>query len=562
MEDGRHLTMESSMAMHPASRSREFLEVPAHGTPPWSGRLDAQRNAASAATWIAPGALERLGDARRLVEQASAELAATGECVHVNDLGWRWPGWVDVALAPSGYGITVRYGAADAENPDAPVLRPLSVPSPALERVIDSWIAARWDADRADPGAIRMRAKLVRALTQLLARHPAIRACERSALAALAIPPAVLRLARKIERCQPRAEHRQLRARSLDVAWRHFAALQRAQRESPALFALLGAYAAEHGLRAEIDPIRQLHDWCRFRGLSKVEWAELAKTGTGDVDWALRLVGDRVSRLDLVIGLARIERALGRQVSEFDGDLRISWLVNVEPWRCRLEVEHAVRMAGRTNTTPGAAAQVLGLLNHGLDAGLISSNEVLALRGWRALEARAVSAVLHRARDAAHEGAFAALDAIERIERDQTMQSWLRSLEVPATELVARRLTTAEALEAEGLDMHHCVGRYWRAVRRGLYLVYTIRGSDERAIATIGIRRPKGQPAARTGWEIDQVRGIADRPARGAARSMATWLLQACNGPDGPPEHLVAPPWIDDVPEHVENGEDDHLDDE
>lgn len=549
------------MAMYPAFPLRDPPEDPARSTPCWSGRLDAQRNAA-AATWITPGALERLGDARRLVEQASAELAATGECVQVDDLGWRWPGWVDVALAPSGFGLTVRYGKTRMSDPDAPALRPLSLHSPALERVVDDWIAVRWPPDHADLSAIRVRANLVRTLMQLLARHPAIRACERSALAALAIPPAVLRLARSIERCQPRAAHRQLRARSLDVAWRHFAALQRAQRENPVLFPLLGAYATEHGLRAEIDPIRQLYDWCRFRGLSKVEWAELAKTGTGDVDWALHLVGDRVSRLDLLIGLARIERALGRKVSEFDRDVRISWLVNVEPWRCRPEVEHAVRMVARTNTTPGAAAQVLGLLNHGLDAGLISSNEALALRGWRALEARAITAVLHRAREAAHEGAFAGHDAIERIERDLTMQSWLRSLEVPATELVARRLTTAEALEAEGLDMHHCVGRYWRAVRRGLYLVYTIRGPDERAIATVGIRRPNGQPAARTGWEIDQVRGIADRPARGAARSMATLLLQACNGPDGPPQRLAAPPWIDDVPVHLENGEDDPLDEE
>ena len=542
------------MAMYPAFPLRETPEDPARNTPCWCGRLDAQRNAA-AAMWFAPGALERLGDARRLVEQAGAELAETGECVQVDDLGWRWPGWVDVALAPSGYGLTVRYGKTRMEDPDAPALRPLSVRSPALERVVDDWIAVRWPPDHADRSAIRVRANLVRTLMHLLARHPAIRACERSALAALAIPPAVLRLARKIERCQPRAAHRQLRARSLDVAWRHFSTLQRAQRENPVLFPLLGALAADQGLRLEIDPVRQLREWCRFRGLSKSEWAELARDGTDAYRWALQLVGDRVSHLDLVIGLIRIERALGQRLGELDRDLRISWLAHLDPWRMRPEIEHAIRLFARTSTSLAEALTTLALLHHGLDAELVQSTDMLAVRGWHALRGQLVSALLQRDRHVENDPRFAGHLAIGRIDQEMTATEWLQSLAVAATDLVAWRLTDAGAITAEGEAMFHCIANYTQVVARGRYLVYTLRGPEHQRVATLGIRKQGTRQTKNVGWDIDQVRGIADRPAPESARRMAKLVLDACRSAAGPPECFYAPPAIEGTDAWVGDGE-------
>lgn len=493
---------------------------------------------------LAPAALDRLGKARTLVDALLGEVEAAGPRSVIDDLGWRWPGWASVSMDPMGFGIAVGFGAEDAIDPAAPVLRPLSAPSASRTRVLGGWVDARWSVVGGGALEAATRTRLLRALGQVLARHPRVRAWEHQGTAALAIPPAVLRLARVIERCQPRAAHRLLRARSLDVAWRHYPALRRARDENPALFPLLGAYAAEHGLRAGTDPVRQLREWCRFRGLSKAEWARLTRNGTSDCTWALRLVGDRVSHLDLVIGMVRIERALGRPLGEFDGDLRIRWLVNTDPWRCRPEVEYAVRLYARTGATLDQATPILGLLHDGLDAGLVTSAEVLASRGWRALEARIVRSVLQRAHEVHGDPRFEALAAIGRFEREQTTVAWLQSLAVPATALVAQRLVTDDELAIEGEAMRNCVGGYADRVRRGRYLVYAIRGREGQPVATVGFRRSPGKHAKDTLWKIDQLAGIADRPAPASAQRFATLLLAACNGPEGPPDRLAAPPTI------------------
>lgn len=506
-----------------------------------------QPGAQSAVGWVTPAALGRLGEARLLVDRFLADLESTDSVPRVDELGWFWPGWVSVALEPKGLGITVRFGANGdgSPDPDAPVLRPLSVMSAALDRQLSDWIDANCAAVGVRCIDARTRVRLIRALGQVLARHPRVRAAEIEGSAALAIPPAVLRLARLVERCQPPARHRQLRARSLDLAWRHFVPLRRALGENPALFPLLGAFAAEQGLRMEIDPVRQLRAWCRFRGLSKAEWAGLARDGTDAYQWALQIVGDRVSHLDLVIGLIRIERALGHRLGELDRDLRIRWLTHVDPWRMRPEIEHAIRLFARTSTSLAEAPPILALLHHGLDAGLVQSTDMLAVRGWHALRVQLIAAVLQRARHVEEDPRFAAHLAIGRIEQEMTATEWLRSLAVPATDLVARRLTDAEAIEAEGQAMFHCIANYTQAVARGRYLVYTIRGPEHQPVATLGLRRRDSRKANAADWEIDQVRGIADRPAPESARRMAKLVLDACRSPAEPPECFDAPPAIE-----------------
>lgn len=490
------------------------------------------------------------------VDALLVAIEARGSTRRADGLGWRWPDWVEVELDPWGYGIEVRYGGDPLADPDAPVLRPLTTPSRSLEHVILDWIDANRPVRAREAMDPRTRGRLVRAIRQLLARHPAVRAWEQAGQAMLAIPPAVLRLAREIERYQPVASHRQLRAQSLDVAWRHYAALERARRENPALFPLLAAYASEHGLRAGIDPIRQLRDEFRFRGLSKAEWARLARDGTGDFEWALRLVGDRVSRIDLAVGLIRFERELRWSLGDFEPDLRIRWLCEAEPWRCRPELEHAARLYRRSAAPPAEAASIMGLLHHGLDAQLVSSTEVLAMPGWRALEARIVEAVLQRVGGGATDGpAMLALDGVDRIELQLTTAAWWRSLEVPANALVARRLRTAGALEVEGHEMSHCIANYGRAVERGSYLAYTIRGPHGRPVATVGFRRRRRGTGAGCLWVIDDLRGIADRTAPRSVRPLVAALLEACNGPGGPPEQLAAPPMID--PADVQPDQDD-----
>lgn len=510
----------------------------------------------SAEDWIAPPTLDRLGEARMALDALLVAIEERGFTRRADGLGWRWADWVEVALDPSGFGIAVRYGADALADPDAPVLRPLTTPSWSIERVIHDWIDANRPVRAREAMDPRTRGRLVRAIGQLLARHPAVRAWEQAGQAMLAIPPAVLRLAREIERYRPLASHRQLRAQSLDVAWRHYAALERARRENPALFPLLAAYASEHGLRADIDPVRQLRDEFRFRGLSKAEWARLARDGTGDFEWALQLVGDRVSRLDLVVGLIRFERDLRWSLGDFEPDLRIRWLCEAEPWRCRPELEHAARLHRRSAAPPAEAASIMGLLNHGLDARLVTSTEVLAMPGWRALEARIVEAVLERVGGGATDGpAMLALDGVDRIDLKLTEAAWWRSLEVPANALVARRLRTAGALEAEGHEMCHCIANYGRAVERGRYLAYTIRGPDGRPVATVGFRRRRTPAEPGAPWVIDDLRGIADRAAPRSVGPLVAALLDACNGPGGPPEHLAAPPMAEPPDEPSDEGD-------
>jgi len=509
--------------------------------------LSSQPGFRSASMWIAPVALGRLGAMLPLVERFLADLESADAGPVIGDLGWSWPGWVAVNLESKGFGIRVHFGPAGdgSSDPDAPVLRPLSVRSTALDRQIGDWI----DAHAADVGVhgidAQRRGRLIRALGQILSRHPRVRAAEIEGSAALAIPPAVLRLARVIDRCQPRARHRQLRARALDLAWRHFVPLRRAQAENPALFPLLGAFVMASGLRQQIDPVRQLNDWCRFRGLSKAEWAGLARNGTRAYQWALRLVGDRVSPLDLVIGLIRVERALGKRLGELDSDLRIRWLTHVEPWRMRPEIEHAIRLFARTQASLAEAPAILGLLHVGLDAGLVKSADMLAVRGWHALSDQLVRAVLQRTWRVEDDARRAAHFAINRIEQEMTASEWLRSLAVPAAELIARRLTDAAAIEAEGQQMFHCIANYTQAVARGRYLVYTIRGPANQPVATLGLIRRGPHKSSPAVWEIDQVRGIADRPAPESAQRMARLVLDACRSPAGPPEYFAAPPTID-----------------
>lgn len=511
--------------------------------------LNTQPTAQSAMAWVTPAALGRLGEARLLVDRFLADLESADSVPRVDDLGWSWPGWVAVTLEPTGFGIGVHFGRAghESSDPDAPVVRPLSVMSAALDLQLGAWADANCAAVGVRCIDARRRERLIRALGQVLSRHPRVRAAEIAGFAALAIPPAVLRLARIVERCQPAARHRQLRARSLDLAWRHFVPLRRALGENPALFPLLSAFAAEQGLRLEIDPVRQLRAWCRFRGLSKAEWAGLARDGTDAYRWALQLVGGRVSHLDLVIGLIRIERALGQRLGELDRDLRIRWLTHVDPWRLRPEIEHAIRLFARTSTSLAEAPPILGLLHVGLDTGLVRSADMLAVRGWHTLRGQLVSALLQRARHVEDDPRFEAHLAIGRIEQEMTATDWLRSLAVPAIDLVARRLTDAAAIEAEGQAMFHCIANYTQAVARGRYLVYTLRGPEHQAVATLGLRRRDARKAKAADWEIDQVRGIADRPAPESARRLARLLLDACRSPAGPPDRLAAPPAIEGV---------------
>jgi hypothetical protein len=481
---------------------------------------------------VAPAALARLGEARALVEALIDEIEAAGPRPVVDDLGWRWPGWVAVSLDPAGFGVSVRHGDAREADPDAPVLRPLSAPSAALGRVIEVWAAACWSRvgrGRLDTGTHQ---RVLRALGQVLERHPTVRAMERAGPEALAIPPAVLRLARALERCQPRALHRQLRARSLDVAWRHYPALTRARRENPALFPLLAAYAAEHGLRDGTDPVRQLKEWCRFRGLSKAEWARLAQVGTGDAAWALRLAGDRVSHVELVVGLARIERALGQRLGELDRDARIRWLANLDPWRRRLEVEHAVRLAARAGASDARAAEMLGLLHDGLDAGRLASAEVLAMQGWRAIERRVVESMRPGAQDGARFD-----ETVDPACRD-TQAAWLESLALPASLLVATRLRSRAELATEGGEMRHCIATYAPRVARGNCLVYTIRGPAGQPVATAALKRRRAADGQDAAWVLDDVRGLADRPAPAAARQLTVALLLACNSRERPPKRF------------------------
>jgi hypothetical protein len=482
---------------------------------------------------LAPGVLDRLGSARALVDALIDEIAAAGPRPVVDDLGWQWPGWVAVTLDPAGFGVSVRHGDGREADPDAPVLRPLSAPSAALGGVLEAWVEARWARLGRSPLDAGTQRRVLRALGQVLARHPAVRAWEAEGAKALAIPPAVLRLARALERCQPRAPHRQLRARSLDVAWRHYAALTRARRENPALFPLLAAYAAEHGLRPGTDPVRQLKEWCRFRGLSQAEWARLAQVGTDDAQWALRLVGDRVSHLELVVGLARIERALGQRLGDLDGDARIRWLANLDPWRGRLEVEHAARLAARSGAPDARAAETLGLLHAGLDSGQLASAEVLAMRGWRAIERRVVESMLPGARDGAR------FDETRDPACRDTQVAWIESLAIPAAMLVARRLRSRADLAAEGAAMRHCIATYAPRVGRGSSLVYAIRGPAGEPVATAALKRRRAAHGQDAAWVLDDVRGLADRPAPAAARQMTVTLLAACNGPEGPPEQFT-----------------------
>lgn len=479
---------------------------------------------------VAPRALARLGEARALVDALIDEIEAAGPRPVVDDLGWRWPGWVAVSLDPAGFGVCVRHGDRREADPDVPVLRPLSAPSAALDRALEAWVDARWSrVDRARLDAATHR-RVLRVLTQMLARHPVVRAWEAEGARALAIPPAVLRLARALERCQPRALHRSLRARSLDVAWRHYAALTRARRENPALFPLVAAYAVEHGLRAGTDPVRQLKEWCRFRGLSKAEWARLAQVGTGDAEWALRLVGERVSHLELVVGLARIERALGQRLGELDRDARIRWLANLDPWRARLEVEHAARLAARAGVSDALAAEFLGLLRDALEAGRLASADVLAMQGWRAIERRVLESMPRGARSGARFD-----ETVDPACRD-TQVAWIESLSIPAAMLVAKRLRSRAELSAEGTVMHHCIATYAPRVARGGCLVYAIRGPAGEPVATAALKRRRAAAGSHSAWVLDDVRGLADRPAPPAARHLTMALLAACNGPEGPPE--------------------------
>jgi hypothetical protein len=143
--------------------------------------------------------------------------------------------------------------------------------------------------------------------------------------------------------------------------------------------------------------------------------------------------------------------------------------------------------------------------------------------------------------DARHAAHF----AISRIEQEMTASEWLRSLAVPAAELIARRLTDAAAIEAEGQEMFHCIANYTQAVARGRYLVYTIRGPANQPVATLGLIRRGPRKSSPAVWEIDQVRGIADRRAPESAQRMARLVLDACRSPAGPPDYLAAPPSIE-----------------
>jgi hypothetical protein len=78
---------------------------------------------------------------------------------------------------------------------------------------------------------------------------------------------------------------------------------------------------------------------------------------------------------------------------------------------------------------------------------------------------------------------------------------------------VAVRLVSAREIADEGSRMRHCVASYIPHVRRGEYLVYSIRDSiDGPSLATLGLRAQcypliLGEPAPAARWHLDQMYG-------------------------------------------------------
>lgn len=90
--------------------------------------------------------------------------------------------------------------------------------------------------------------------------------------------------------------------------------------------------------------------------------------------------------------------------------------------------------------------------------------------------------------------------------------------------ITATLLDTRRKLSEEGSVMHHCVSSYASYVERGEYLVYSVRGNNERS--TIGLQKVGDT------FDIEQVRGVCNANVSEAHKMFALHVLTELNKED------------------------------